>query len=1394
MNKLELNPERKRKQLIKAFKDSVSNDHTLFDGTIRKPFLNTPDRIFFMSMYSYTDDEAVPFVYLRFRNENKLFYGEPGTIHNNIRPNVQQYLTSRGYKPSDITGYKSDDKYSDNRNYQQGGFLDFADEEFLIKGRYFVIDVPYINQNCVVFGFWFMHKYPMELTNEIVYQVCRDNHLFDRRIFIINGSKPLIEYNSFMPGDDEIEDNTEQAILHMLPSGKKWKETAGFRNIRDKQLGKKLTMSNGKEMPMAQYNALRYVDESVINESVDKNLEEKVRKAVRDMIKNGELPKYYDEDKAPLEMAEHYAYILKKVFGDDYEIYHTQSMEDDDICCAVIDDEFKKNGGHYDMDDCENHLESVKKWLDKIIKEEYSIMSTKKIYLTESQIEYIKNKLLLEGDSRLKAVDRIIDTEFNGLLNPDDVVRGEEYYVNGNLNTTWRQYLLYSLRHTFGLMTNNDVQYLPLVAKLAFGNEVQFEKTNDNGRQIALLHKIVMLLKKQPELFQQLNKQRDSITFSQIYEQLKSQIESVEQSDAATANQIQERSDYDIIEVPDFKTAKKYGDYSCSGSKLCYTQGKSTWEQYKGKNGKNRVYVCLKRGWENIPEKPSEGNPYDEYGTSMIFVFINPEGDISTSNCRWNHENVAPYNGDADHAFTKTTLAKTVGRNFNATFKPYDKKQLYQMGVVTFEDVPELLAQGVDPDNIFDYVDVFVEGFCLVRLNGKYNFINPDNYVNPESYSNTSFRLISPNKWFDHALYFNNDYAVVGLNGRKNFINREGKILSPNLWFDYASDFYNRNAKVMLNNSFGCINANGEINWNVSPNVFFDYISKFNDGYAQVRLDDVFNFIDTENNLLWTKPIGKWFDDVNEFHDGYAEVIFRDKEFFLRKDGILCDYETKEPIQNINENTRQIETKRKRIYLTENQIDYLKKELEKARKETNTNPTEGQKEAGNYKMGRVNVYGFEIAIENPKGSYRKGKDKNGKAWKCLMHNDYGYFTHTKAVDGDAVDVFLGKDLDCKTIFAIDQVINGKFDETKIMFGFKTEEEAKKAYLSNYNKGWKGLGKVTEVSIDDFKGWLYDGYKQRKPFSEYNEIKKKKLNEMVDFYNKEKLLLGDDGDYVHVINETFDDVISEYENKNAVPFLTRESIDEFVDDNELGDVLQSFDIQKQLNPKFWINGKLNSRVRLRLLDIADTFFDSMELNWVKSKDIIMTGSLANYNWSKFSDIDLHIIVDFKEVDDRVEFVKDYFDSKKSIWNSQHEDLKIYGYPVELYVQDENEEHTASGVYSLEKDKWLREPERDSLTAVKLDKECIVHKTKNIIDKIDSLESECEGEKDEAKLDTLSAKVKGLFDKIKGMRKESLKSGSELGIGNIIFKTLRRLGYIGKLVDLKRITFDKINSIK
>lgn len=171
-------------------------------------------------------------------------------------------------------------------------------------------------------------------------------------------------------------------------------------------------------------------------------------------------------------------------------------------------------------------------------------------------------------------------------------------------------------------------------------------------------------------------------------------------------------------------------------------------------------------------------------------------------------------------------------------------------------------------------------------------------------------------------------------------------------------------------------------------------------------------------------------------------------------------------------------------------IDTVDNEASKA----NTNPTEAQKEAGNYKMGHISVKGMKIAIENPKGSkryYAGGRKYN------VMQNHYGYFNITKGKDGDAVDVFLGPDIEnFQNVYCVDQnKANGEFDETKVMLGFGSKEEAKDAYLSNYDENWTGFRDITSVSIKDFKKWLYRGRKQRQPFADYVYIQKKKLDEM-----------------------------------------------------------------------------------------------------------------------------------------------------------------------------------------------------------------------------------------------------------------------------------------------------------
>lgn len=244
-------------------------------------------------------------------------------------------------------------------------------------------------------------------------------------------------------------------------------------------------------------------------------------------------------------------------------------------------------------------------------------------------------------------------------------------------------------------------------------------------------------------------------------------------------------------------------------------------------------------------------------------------------------------------------------------------------------------------------------------------------------------------------------------------------------------------------------------------------------------------------------------------------------------------------------------------------------------------------------------------------------------------------------------------------------------------------------------------------------------------------------------------------------------------------------------------LSSFNIKKKLNPKFWIDGHLDSRIRLKLLDISDDFIDYLGIEPDIVKDVIMTGSLANFNWNEeFSDIDLHILLDYSDVDENVEFVKQYFLSQKNSWNTEHEDLRIFGFPVEVYVQDINEKHDSSGVYSLDRDKWLVEPNRSVLATSKVNKDYIRDKVSDYINKIDKLSYIYKKNKNnEYKIRKISEKVQKLWDEIKNSRKIGFEKsgGKEINNNNIIFKSLKRSGYLDKLYNLKTKTYDKLNSL-
>lgn len=160
-------------------------------------------------------------------------------------------------------------------------------------------------------------------------------------------------------------------------------------------------------------------------------------------------------------------------------------------------------------------------------------------------------------------------------------------------------------------------------------------------------------------------------------------------------------------------------------------------------------------------------------------------------------------------------------------------------------------------------------------------------------------------------------------------------------------------------------------------------------------------------------------------------------------------------------------------------------------------PTEAQKAAGNYKMEHRKVDGYNVSIENAKGSVRRGTGADGKSWETTMQNDYGYIRGTQGVDGDHIDVFLSDTPEEGDVFVVDQVNeDGSFDEHKVMYGFPTEQAARDAYLSNYEQGWTGLGAITHVSKEEFKKWIGSSKRKTKPFANYKSVKPKEDNSMV----------------------------------------------------------------------------------------------------------------------------------------------------------------------------------------------------------------------------------------------------------------------------------------------------------
>ena len=231
------------------------------------------------------------------------------------------------------------------------------------------------------------------------------------------------------------------------------------------------------------------------------------------------------------------------------------------------------------------------------------------------------------------------------------------------------------------------------------------------------------------------------------------------------------------------------------------------------------------------------------------------------------------------------------------------------------------------------------------------------------------------------------------------------------------------------------------------------------------------------------------------------------------------------------------------------------------------------------------------------------------------------------------------------------------------------------------------------------------------------------------------------------------------------------------------------INDDLNEKFWgaSGGEhLNPEISKRLLSVVQDFFSNLKLEGVDIEDITLTGSLANYNYTRFSDVDLHVLINFSDVNEDLELVREFFSAKTSNWNKKH-NIMIFGYEIEIYIQDSNEDHHSTGVYSLMNEEWIAQPNR---IEPEIDEKMVKRKVKSFIDMIERTEDKFDIQKYEEAHDEANKLIK----KIKKFRQSGLEERGEYSYENLTFKYLRNHDHIKTLFDTRDQSYDKMNSME
>jgi hypothetical protein len=264
-------------------------------------------------------------------------------------------------------------------------------------------------------------------------------------------------------------------------------------------------------------------------------------------------------------------------------------------------------------------------------------------------------------------------------------------------------------------------------------------------------------------------------------------------------------------------------------------------------------------------------------------------------------------------------------------------------------------------------------------------------------------------------------------------------------------------------------------------------------------------------------------------------------------------------------------------------------------------------------------------------------------------------------------------------------------------------------------------------------------------------------------------------------------------QNTPPFTLRPSykrsksappLGESISEEVSPEALKSFSMKDTLDPNFWEGDKLKPEVAEKILSIVNDFLSSVEIS-LTPEDINLTGSIANYNWSEYSDVDVHIVVDYSKIDENQELLKSLFRSLGTTWNDKHK-IKLFDREVEIYIQDVTEEHHSTGVYSVEQDRWITKPKKKTLD---IDRQKVLSKAEAEVERIDAIEDVVkEGDFIEA-----VEMAKKLKKRLKKLRQSGLSKEGEFSIENLVFKVLRRSGEIERLHDLADQAYDLAMSL-